>query len=183
MSLFTEILNPYIRTRPQVKNKYGQWVDQERLKNDESIQIYHGLRKPISSGSLIHVFESWDSKVVIESLTFVSDGRVHPFLWVNKDRTTENLAEYNLFQMVGPEIVNGVIGSRLYPNASIIETYGHDLLETVKHEVDGQTVYTTTLKRPLTLPNGCKLSFRTSSNPDIPVTYKSIIRKIYEVGY
>lgn len=147
MSMFTEIINPFINVRNQVKNSSGSWVDESvKTENSRVIKIEsYNDNNPIDFTR--EVFTESNKKIIIETLVFKSDS--------NMGLRLENVSEgpyrssNDLFWTVG--------GATSYmATFDSVQNRGNAFLEHSTFEVE-ENYRTLTLKRPVTIPNGGRL--------------------------
>lgn len=163
--MFTEILNPFINVRNKIKNKRGDWVDQRQP--IESQQATGGYDIVVTPSTDFIVFETWGKKVILDSLSYTTNTDVFPRL----ETSQNNPIAYNT------QIFHSLLlsGGRSANWASVIEFNGHDHFEIIKK---GETSFHLTLKRPIVLPEGCRLEFTGGSNSSGYLGYKVYWREI-----
>lgn len=151
--MVTEILNPFIKTRNQIK-KNGRWVDQSLDKEEQS--HIQSLRKSLKSGDTWTLIPYWIGKhLTIDSIEV---GTTSPYLAIACMVGTPN-SDYknNLFQVVYPN------GGRAPASPTTLLKYGNSYMkceqfteDEAKNIVGG---YKMTLKQPIHLPQGGKIVF------------------------
>lgn len=176
MSNFAEILNPYIRTRPQVRKKDGTWVDKTETNIIEKISMHSGTRVDVSEG--YHVaFETKADKTIFESILISGTEDVTPVMWLEKRNVGNTGALTNMFYIMGNEL-------RYNPSLGIINDFGSDYFTIIEENTFGTARgFSAKLQSPFELPRGCTLAFRATN--DYPsegvVNYKIVVREFWEV--
>src|SRR5699024_554906 len=172
MSIVTEILNPFIKTRNQVKNKSGQWVDQP---SDKWTQHSASLRGNISKeGGSVNIINRFNREIVIDSFSFLVYENIHATCHKDSREVPYVTQIFHSLTTAGP--------SASFPY--IIDRDGHDYLEIQKKDEnsEGKTYYIVRLKKPLYLPEGCHLELKAGNSVTGSFMYKVFWRErpIYE---
>lgn len=171
MSMFTEILNPFIKTRNQVKNKHGEWIDQVETKTQEEVKLITGLRETVDQGYK-EVYKTVAEKTIIDSFLISATKFVYPILWIN-DITSTDIGS-NMFHSVGREL-------RYYPSMQRINESGNDYFSVInEYESSDEKYYTVELKKPIIIPKGSTIAF-SQAEGEGEVTYKLVLREFWEV--
>ncbi|ALX50474.1 hypothetical protein [Lentibacillus amyloliquefaciens] len=154
--MFTEILNSFLNVRNKVKDINGNWVDQTKLKETQTTA--HGSQIAMTNGD-VPVFEIWDKKVIIDSFEWSpsSGARTAPMLSV----------EQGVMHETNNQILNTISSGQSYYRATALRLYEdkHDYFETTEYNV-ADSRFKVILKKPIILPVGGKLIFRSVITPE-----------------
>lgn len=174
MSNFTEILNPYIKVRNQVKDKNGDWIDESFSTVRENTRMISQLRKEIEKDGYVKLFEAEDEQTIIESFYIVATQNCFPAIWLNKSNENSNDRGTNLFYILNHRF-------RTSPSMQNIDSYGSDYFEVISKEEgvaeDGQDFYTVMLKKPISIPKGSVIGVKGSSDYN-QVSCKLVVKTI-----
>lgn len=166
MSIFTEITNPFINNRNQIKNTDGKWIDmqEERHIQKRSTQ----LRLKPENGVTYNVFTSFNRPVYLEMFEMggVING-CYPLLFLSSGEDGSYQSIFHVIRFDG----------RANPTPSMLRESLSEHLETKQSSSD-DTQNIITLKKPIFLPEGCKLAIRSLSTVEQEVTYKAFWREI-----
>lgn len=165
--MFTEILNPFITVRNKIRDSRGEWVDQRNpIETQHATGDYDVV---VTSNTDIVVFETWGRKVILDSLSYTTDTDAFPRL----ETSQNNPIPYNT------QIFHSLTlsGSRSANWPSVIELHGHGLFEIISTG-DTTNGYHISLKRPIILPEGCRLEFGGGTSADGYLAYKVYWREI-----
>ena len=167
MSLFTEIINPFVTIHNKIKDKNGKWID--ATKDVRERVSYNGLRSPVPNSGSYVVFIDFEDEIMLDHLAYSCDAPVYPVLFSKKGSTDL----YSPHQ----QLIGLTHGGRSGATPSTIQTGGHDYLTGVFNASNEGII---TLKKPIFLPEGGRLEFRALSNSTGgEVTYDvSYVRKV-----
>ena len=153
MSMFTEIINPFLNVRNIVKNRAGQWVD-KTIEPDEVLRHYTSDGTDFTDSQMESIFNVTGKKVIIDQLTVAMDTDININIIPSEYAGVSN-TQANISQAVLNWASGGVYRGRS-SRTTIIN--GHPLFEKVMGEnEENPESHTITLKRPITLPNGGEL--------------------------
>ena len=148
--MYSEILNPYLNNRNQVKNQKGQWVDEKQP--SETIHTRTISNKDLSDDHFV-VFDESEKEIIIDSLFFGTNNKsgIYMRLFSNPEDDDQSYAS-NMFV--------GIKGSGAWSLTQLyIKENGHPLLENYLYDEENNN-YNTINKRPIHLPKGGKLLVR-----------------------
>jgi len=158
MSIISEVTNPFITTRQQIKNKNGDWVN---IPFKEVVQKQAGHFNRSISEDGTSILTSFGKATTIEMFEFTNhkdDPTIYPLLYIDP-RHDEN---YN-------SIIHTISKTgRTNPTPNILRLHHHEFLG-VEYDSEGENakVY---LKKPIHLPQGCRLVLKGFN--DSKSTYK-----------
>ena len=153
MSMFSEIINPFLNVRNQIKNRAGQWVD-KTIEPNEVLRHYTSDGTDFTDNQMESIFNVTGKKVIIDQLTVAMDTDINiniiPSEYAGVSNTQANISQAVLNWGGG-----GVYRGRSSRTTTI---NGHPLYEKVMGEnEENPESHTITLKRPIILPNGGEL--------------------------
>ena len=156
--MITEIINSFVNVRNKIKNNQNEWVD---LTEKESTQkMTSSLNRQINEGEVYPVFSAFGKEVTLDMFEFRTDSSVFPVLYVQPNSVGQNYTN-NIFHVISKT-------GRGNATPNFIDLHGSTYLD-VTRSSNGDKV---TLKRPITLPKGCYLGFKSLSGGN--VTYKAM---------
>lgn len=167
---FTNIINSFLNVRNKVKDMDGNWVDQtkprETLKSSSAYNVAVGVETDYI------IFEEWDKAIVLESVE-IGTNTDSLFLKLYNEPGT-SMYTNQLFHLVGA----GSARSSAAPSNLRNELRGSSYLEcTYYNESSGFA--RVELKRPIYLPNGCRLAIGAlSTSTGGNATFKAEWREI-----
>nr|DAE10381.1 MAG TPA: hypothetical protein [Siphoviridae sp. ctwrX9] len=171
--MFSEIINPFLNVRNKVKDYKGDWVDQ--IKPVEKVIRKHLSRIQVDGELDYIVFSAWDKKIILEALMIGTNTRGFPVLWGDKDAEQGSI-DGNFFSVITRE------GGGSSPSPDVIDFQNggeSDLLKLTSFDSEKKESCMI-LKRPLILPQGGELRFRSRSGSEGELSYKVIYREIEE---
>lgn len=172
MSMFTEILNPFMNVRNQIKQN-GRWVDKGLRK--ETHGNVSALNKEITFNTDWKIMTKWNTHIIIDAFEFsTASPFIYPLLFA-KAGSDGDYAQ-NLFHIIRPTGRSNATVTEIYK-------YGSTFLESeqFKNEDDSLWGYIVKLKAPIHLPSGCQLVIRTLANGSgDTLSYKLQWREIVE---
>lgn len=170
MSFVTEIMNPFINVRNQIKNRQGNWVDEQTPPHELKMVERFGIE--VNYETELKVFEEWNKKIIIESIVIATDGELSPHLMQSTSSTDE---QTNIFRTVG----NSLGGGYATPNRINRSNGGHDYFDQ-PHYNEESLESLMILKRPVFMPDGAMLIMRGHEDYTGNATFKVVWREIDE---
>jgi len=139
--LFGHILNPFLRTRKEIKNQYGQFVD-EKIPS-ERLHVVELNNRDLTNGDIV-LFETEEKKIIIDSFELGVTGHpsaVYPRLYQSLNENATN-------------ILKGVKGATAFAlTHRYLEEYGHSMFKSLQFDRENN-YFKMTNKRPIVLPQG-----------------------------
>lgn len=170
MSMFTEIINPFLNVRNKVKNRSGQWVDQQPPNEEIVARESHGTS--VDGNTEIVVFDVSNKKVIIDSLVIYTDAQLSAHLLVSPKGSGGTI---NIFRVVGINSIGFLTPNRIHSYAR----GHHEYFDLVNYDEDTERGLMM-LKKEVTLPTGGRLTLQGNSPNEGTVTYKVVWREIEE---
>lgn len=152
--MFTNILNPFIRSRNMKKNKDGIWVD-DQVEREYQYIVDRGNTDLGSNGVVMF---NTEKKVIIDSFQLSTNVRdfIRPRLHATREfNYTEGTGQFapNIFMATG--ITDSGSATRFDATNNYVHRYGHPFLEST---VFASGRYKMINKVPIVLSNGGKLT-------------------------
>ena len=173
MSMFTEIINPFINVRNKIKNRSGQWVDE--TKEIGETKMHTRWNVDLDDNEELVVFENWGKKIIVESIFISSDAEVSPHLFISD---SGNDAQTNIFRSIQSPQAMGFATPNRINNAD----RHHDYIDLVEYDGINDGVPSRAmmlLKKPITLYSGGKLVLQANqTTPDSRLTFKVVWHEI-----
>lgn len=168
MSMFTEIINPFINVRNKIKNRSGQWVDETNEIGET--KVFERFSSPLENNDEVVVFENWGKKIIVDSFIIASDAEVSPHINIRNDSAD---ASNNILRSIQTSVAIGFATPNRINNA---DGY-HDYIDLVKYTDGGEAMMI--LKRPITLYSGGKFYLKANSaTEDTRLTCKIVWHEI-----
>ena len=175
MSMFSEIINPFLNVRNQIKNKSGQWVDMSTPK--EETKVHASNNRDITGDTEIIIFEHWDRKIVLEGLVLASNAEMSPHLYVKPTGSQDYLND--VFRSIQDHLGIGFATPRRISESD----NNHDYLDLVKYDGIKDGVPSGSymvLKRPVVMGHGGKLVIQGNEEYTGNAIIKVVWREIRE---
>src|SRR5699024_3814722 len=140
-AMFGHILNPFLKTRKEIKNQNGQYVD-EKIPS-ERLHVVELNNRDLTNGDII-LFETENKKIIIDSFELGVTG--HPSAIYPR--------YYQSLNDNAPNVLKGVKGSTTYALTHLyVEKYGSSMFESIQYDIDNG-YYKIVNKGPLIFPQG-----------------------------
>lgn len=158
MSVHTEITNPFFKVRKQVKNSHNEWVDQPYKELIQKNASYFNRTISGDGTSIITSFGNPTTIDIFEFTTVKESSIVLPLLYIDPRYNGNYDSIFHVVSKTG----------RVNPTPSMIETHGHSFLDVDTDNEGNSKVF---LKKPIYIPQGCRLVLRGFNNEDTKTTY------------
>src|SRR5690625_1455671 len=156
MSMFTEIINPFLNVRNQIKNRAGQWVD-KTIEPNEVLRHYTSDGTPFTGSQMESIFNVTGKKVIIEQLTVAMNTDININI-IPSEYSSVSSTRANISQAIYNTIAGNVDRGRS-SRTTLLD--GHPLFQRVlggSGENEDEVInHTFILRRPIVLPNGGEL--------------------------
>lgn len=166
--MFTEILNSFLNVRNKVKDADGNWVDQTKPRETQHVEY---INFDFEENETV-VFEEFGNKIIIDSLEFTTNSRGDVYPRLNTQPEATGRTSNNLLMAI-----NSDTGAVWDATVLYINDYGNNFLDAIVHNRSDDD-YKVILRKPIVLPEGGRLVFRSNSsnvdNVTALVTYRVI---------
>lgn len=167
MSMFSEITNPFIATREQIRRSDGSWGF---APNKEEVQKQTSYLGRAISGEGTSILTSFGRPTTIQHLEIAlqaDNPTVFPLLYIDQRHD----GNYNsIFHVITKR-------GRSNPTPGLLDSHYHTHLGVELNEAGDAKVY---LKKPLYLPQGCRLVLKGFDGEDSKATYKMFWTEVVE---